>query len=85
MITEINVAISDELRACQLESMQTIKGYLKSPLEKSCLISLPIGAGKNNFINHYSIRFIMKALMVFLVKGADKIVGFVEVFNEAVA
>ncbi len=74
MITEINVAITEKLRACQLESTQTIKGYLESASEKSCLISLPIGEGKNNFMNHYSIRFIMKALMVFL--GLTKLLDF---------
>jgi superfamily II DNA or RNA helicase len=57
MITEINVAIIEELRACQLESIQTIKGYLESASEKSCLISLPTGAGKSGVIctvGHFS-------------------------------
>lgn len=57
MITEINVAITEELRACQLESIQTIKGYLESASEKSCLISLPTGAGKSGVIctvGHFS-------------------------------
>ncbi|WP_171250945.1 DEAD/DEAH box helicase family protein, partial [Acinetobacter pittii] len=57
MITEINDLITNNLRPCQLESIGTIQRYLESMSEKSCLISLPTGAGKSGVIctvGHFS-------------------------------
>ena len=57
MITEINHLISEKLRACQQISIDTIKLYLQSDSKKSCLISLPTGAGKSGVIctvGHFS-------------------------------
>ncbi|MDC4787057.1 DEAD/DEAH box helicase [Acinetobacter baumannii] len=57
MITEINDLISSKLRFCQLESIETIQRYLESRSERSCLISLPTGAGKSGVIctvGHFS-------------------------------
>ncbi|EOQ69757.1 DEAD/DEAH box helicase [Acinetobacter pittii] len=57
MITEINHLINEKLRACQRISIDTIKLYLQSDSEKSCLISLPTGAGKSGVIctvGHFS-------------------------------
>ena len=39
-----------KLRGCQQESLKTISTYLSSRSEKSCLISLPTGAGKSGVI-----------------------------------
>lgn len=50
MIKEISSFIIDELRACQLKSIQEIGKYILSDTVRSCLISLPTGAGKSGVI-----------------------------------
>ena len=46
----INDEVNGRLRDCQKESLETISTYLSSRSEKSCLISLPTGAGKSGVI-----------------------------------
>lgn len=46
----ISEDVFEKLRGCQQESLKTISTYLSSRSEKSCLISLPTGAGKSGVI-----------------------------------
>ena len=46
----INEDVFEKLRGCQQESLKTVSTYLSSRSKKSCLISLPTGAGKSGVI-----------------------------------
>lgn len=50
MIQEIDKEVLIKLRDCQLRSIETIVKYISSKSNKSCLISLPTGAGKSGVI-----------------------------------
>ncbi|MCH7381993.1 MULTISPECIES: DEAD/DEAH box helicase [Acinetobacter] len=57
MIEKISTELIDKLRDCQINSVKVIGNYLNSDSTKSCLISLPTGAGKSGVIctvSHYS-------------------------------
>ena len=47
---KISEEVTERLRSCQKTSVETISKYLRSKSEKSCLISLPTGAGKSGVI-----------------------------------
>ena len=47
---KISEQVIESLRNCQKTSLDTISKYLSSRSEKSCLISLPTGAGKSGVI-----------------------------------
>lgn len=47
---KISEEVTERLRDCQKTSLETISKYLRSKSEKSCLISLPTGAGKSGVI-----------------------------------
>ncbi|SNT71328.1 DEAD/DEAH box helicase [Psychrobacter sp. LV10R520-6] len=46
----ISEEVIERLRDCQKESIKTVSTYLSSRSKKSCLISLPTGAGKSGVI-----------------------------------
>ncbi len=50
MIKDISELITNNLRLCQNESINTINEYLLKGVKGSCLISLPTGAGKSGVI-----------------------------------
>ena len=57
MISIIDDAILNQLRDCQIKSIETIANYLADDTKRSCLISLPTGAGKSGVIctiGHFS-------------------------------
>lgn len=57
MREKISGLVNEKLRACQLKSIDTIDNYLTSDTKRSCLISLPTGAGKSGVIcivGHFS-------------------------------
>lgn len=63
----INDVLWQNLRSCQQESVQTALTYLRTPLEddaKSCLISLPTGAGKSGVISVLSHKARQKKTLV---------------------
>ncbi|MEN2751961.1 DEAD/DEAH box helicase family protein [Psychrobacter sp. FBL11] len=47
---KISEEVIERLRDCQKTSLDTISKYLRSKSERSCLISLPTGAGKSGVI-----------------------------------
>lgn len=64
MINEISEQIKDNLRECQVKSIEVIAKYLRSKSEGSCLISLPTGAGKSGVICTVSHNCKYKKLLV---------------------
>lgn len=65
MIEKIDQGIWKGLRQCQQESIQVISEYIDSQSKKSCLISLPTGAGKSgvicavsNYVNYSKVLVI---------------------------
>ena len=47
---KVSEEVLGRLRGCQKASVETVSKYLRSKSEKSCLISLPTGAGKSGVI-----------------------------------
>ncbi|MCJ0929369.1 DEAD/DEAH box helicase family protein [Acinetobacter lwoffii] len=64
MIEEIDTQIQDNLRECQIKSIEVIAKYLRSKSEGSCLISLPTGAGKSGVICTVSHNCKYKKILV---------------------
>lgn len=64
MINQINEQIKDNLRECQVKSIEVIAKYLRSKSEGSCLISLPTGAGKSGVICTVSHNCKYKKILV---------------------
>lgn len=64
MINEISEQIKDNLRECQVKSIEVIAKYLRSKSGGSCLISLPTGAGKSGVICTVSHNCKYKKLLV---------------------
>lgn len=63
----INDVLWDGLRACQKGSIQTALSYVRRPLNseaKSCLISLPTGAGKSGVISVICHKATQKKVLV---------------------
>ncbi len=63
----INAQLWQSLRYCQQESIQTALSYLRKPFDealKSCLISLPTGAGKSGVISVVSHKATQKKTLV---------------------
>ncbi|WP_288433263.1 DEAD/DEAH box helicase family protein [uncultured Acinetobacter sp.] len=64
MINEISKLIQENLRECQVKSIEVIAKYLRSKSEGSCLISLPTGAGKSGVICTVSHNCKYKKLLI---------------------
>ncbi|WP_221944970.1 DEAD/DEAH box helicase [Photobacterium carnosum] len=63
----INDVLWDELRTCQQDSIRTALSYIRKPLNneaRSCLISLPTGAGKSGVISVISHKATQKKTLV---------------------
>ncbi|WP_318520423.1 DEAD/DEAH box helicase [Photobacterium leiognathi] len=63
----VNDKLWESLRACQKDSVRTALSYLQKPLEenvRSCLISLPTGAGKSGVISVISHKAKQKRTLV---------------------
>lgn len=60
----ISEEVISRLRDCQKKSIETVSTYLNSRSKKSCLISLPTGAGKSGVICITSHSFKSKRVLV---------------------